>query len=98
MHATKSKAQGLHLDQTELWINPVNPQHLALGNDGGFYVSYDKGESWMHYNNIPTGEFYDIAIDPSTNIIYQIPGNTFGLTRGMVAMDVLHKSIQKRII
>lgn len=70
MHATKSLAQGLHLDQCELWINPENPDHLALGNDGGFYVSYDKGLSWMHYNNIPTGEFYDIALDPSTNLIY----------------------------
>ena len=69
-HSTKSLAQGLHLDQCELWINPANPQHLALGNDGGFYVSYDKGLSWMHFNNIPAGEFYDIAIDPSSNLIY----------------------------
>jgi photosystem II stability/assembly factor-like uncharacterized protein len=70
LHATKSQAQGLHLDQCELWINPKNPNHLALGNDGGFYVSYDKGLTWMHYNNIPTGEFYDLTIDPSTNLIY----------------------------
>ena len=69
-HATNSRAQGLHLDQCELWINPENPQHLALGNDGGFYVSYDKGISWIHYNNNPTGEFYDITIDPSSNLIY----------------------------
>jgi photosystem II stability/assembly factor-like uncharacterized protein len=65
-----SFAQGLHLDQCELWINSYNPNHLALGNDGGFYVSYDKGDSWMHYNNIPVGEFYDITIDTSTNTIY----------------------------
>lgn len=69
-HTTKSLAQGLHLDQCELWINPENPQHLALGNDGGFYVSYDKGLSWMHYNNIPTGEFYDLTIDLSSHFIY----------------------------
>jgi photosystem II stability/assembly factor-like uncharacterized protein len=69
-HATPSLAQGLHLDQCELWINPDNPNHLALGNDGGFYVSYDKGAAWMHYNNLPTGEFYDITIDPSTHMIY----------------------------
>jgi len=58
-----SAAKFLHLDHCELWINPKNPNHLALGNDGGLYVSYDKGKSWMHYNNIPTGEFYDITID-----------------------------------
>ncbi len=67
---TQSLAQGLHLDQCELWINPTNPNHLALGNDGGFYVSYDKGLSWVHYNNIPTGEFYDITIDQSEYLIY----------------------------
>jgi Sortilin, neurotensin receptor 3, len=69
-HMTQSLAQGLHLDHTELWINPNNPNHLALGNDGGFYVSYDKGLSWVHYNNIPTGEFYDITIDQSDYTIY----------------------------
>lgn len=67
---TPSLAQGLHLDQCELWINPTNPNHLALGNDGGYYVSYDKGLSWIHYNNIPTGEFYDITIDQSDYTIY----------------------------
>jgi photosystem II stability/assembly factor-like uncharacterized protein len=67
---TPSLAQGLHLDQCELWINPTNPNHLALGNDGGFYVSYDKGLSWIHYNNIPTGEFYDITIDQADYKIY----------------------------
>jgi photosystem II stability/assembly factor-like uncharacterized protein len=65
-----SLAQGLHLDQTELWINPNNPNHLALGNDGGFYVSYDKGVTWMHYNSMPTGEFYDISIDQADYTIY----------------------------
>ena len=69
-HMTQSMAQGLHLDQSELWINPTNPNHIALGNDGGFYVSYDKGLSWVHYNNIPTGEFYDITIDKSNYTIY----------------------------
>jgi hypothetical protein len=65
-----SLAQGLHLDHSELWINPNNPNHLAVGNDGGLYVSYDKGLSWMHYNNIPTGEFYDLTIDQTHGVVY----------------------------
>ena len=63
-------AKGFHLDQCELWIDPNNPQHIAAGNDGGFYVSYDKGLSWLHYNNIPVGEFYDITIDQKNYMIY----------------------------
>ena len=83
-HVTKSLAQGLHLDQCELWINPDNPNHLALGNDGGFYLSYDKGLSWMHYNNIPAGEFYDITVDQTSGLIYggtQDDATVFGPSR-----------------
>ncbi|MCB0600111.1 MAG: hypothetical protein KDC28_02745 [Saprospiraceae bacterium] len=69
-HMNPSAAQGLHLDQCELWINPENPSHLALGNDGGFYVSYDAGESWTHFNNLPVGEFYDLTIDQKRSVIY----------------------------
>ncbi len=62
-HLFPNASEFLHLDHCELWINPLNPDHLALGNDGGFFVSYDKGKSWMHYNNLPAGEFYDISVD-----------------------------------
>ena len=62
-HIQPSPAQTLHLDHCELWINPDNPNHIAVGNDGGLYVSYDKGNNWLHHNNIPTGEFYDITVD-----------------------------------
>ena len=62
-HFSPSVAQTLHLDHCEMWINPRNPNHLALGNDGGLYISYDRGDTWMHYNNIPVGEFYDVTTD-----------------------------------
>ncbi len=73
-HLQPSRAQGLHLDHCELWINPVNPKHLLLGNDGGCYQSYDGGESWLHLNNIPAGEFYDITLDNEEP--YRIFGGT----------------------
>lgn len=62
-HFFPNQAEVLHLDHCEMWINPLNPDNLALGNDGGLYISYDKGKSWMHHNNIPAGEFYDISVD-----------------------------------
>jgi len=74
-HMFPSVAESLHLDQCELWINHKNPYHMALGNDGGLYVTYDKGRSWMHYNNIPAGEFYDITCD------YQKPYKIYGGTQ-----------------
>ena len=69
-----SQAKGLHLDHCELWINPKNSNHIAVGNDGGLFVSFDKGESWLHYNNLPTGEFYDIELD--NKVPYNIYGGT----------------------
>lgn len=62
-HHNPSRAVPLHLDHCEMWINPLNPSQILLGNDGGLYVSYDKGKNWRHYNNIPAGEFYDISVD-----------------------------------
>lgn len=73
-HLNPNPAQTLHLDHCELWINPHNPNELLLGNDGGVYHSYDNGSAWHHLNNIPTGEFYDIAIDSEQP--YTIYGGT----------------------
>ncbi len=63
-------ASGFHLDQCSLWIDPNDPHHLASGNDGGLYISFDSGSSWFHHNNIPTGEFYDIFVDQKQQLIY----------------------------
>ncbi len=71
-HIFPSPAVPFHLDHCDIWINPLNPEELAAGNDGGFYYSYNKGKSWMHYNNIPTGEFYDISVDN------QVPYHVYG--------------------
>ncbi len=73
-HLHPSPAQTLHLDHCEMWINPINPNQIVLGNDGGVYHSYDKGNTWLHLNNIPTGEFYDITLDNQTP--YNIYGGT----------------------
>jgi hypothetical protein len=73
-HLNPSPAQTLHLDHCEMWINPNNPNELVLANDGGVYKSYDKGSSWLHFNNIPTGEFYDIEVDNKKP--YNIYGGT----------------------
>lgn len=58
-----SPANYLHVDHHDMWINPGNPDHLILGNDGGVYISYDRSASWFHYNNIPVGEFYFVRTD-----------------------------------
>ncbi|MFC1629046.1 hypothetical protein ACFL3H_08035 [Gemmatimonadota bacterium] len=73
-HLFPNPSDMLHLDNCEMWIDPLNPDRLLLGNDGGFFVSYDRAETWMHYNNIPAGEFYDIAVD--NRYPYRVYGGT----------------------
>lgn len=63
---------GVHGDHHALWIDPANPKHLVLGNDGGVYVSYDGSVTWDKVNNIPIGQFYGIGVDMAT------PYNIYG--------------------
>jgi photosystem II stability/assembly factor-like uncharacterized protein len=61
--ATENLAKGAHGDHHALWIDPRDSDHLLLGNDGGFYFSHDRGASWEHLRNIPTAQFYAVAVD-----------------------------------
>ena len=54
---------GMHLDVHDIWIDPEHPDRVLLGNDGGLYVSWDRGETWLHLNNLPIAEFYRIHLD-----------------------------------
>ncbi len=61
-----TKAPAVHLDNHDLWIDPAHPSHLLLGTDGGLYASYDRGETWRHYDNLPVAEFYAISLDDAS--------------------------------
>lgn len=56
-------AEGIHVDHHALWINPANPDHMIMGNDGGFHMTYDGARTWSFLNNIPIAQYYVIAID-----------------------------------
>ncbi len=53
----------VHADHQAMWIDPKDPEHLLLGNDGGLYMSYDGGIAWNHINNIAAGQFYTVNYD-----------------------------------
>jgi photosystem II stability/assembly factor-like uncharacterized protein len=55
--------RGPHVDHHALWINPENTDHLILGNDGGVYVSLDRGDTWDFSPNLPVSQFYAVAVD-----------------------------------
>jgi photosystem II stability/assembly factor-like uncharacterized protein len=52
-----------HGDHHALWIDPINPQRLINGNDGGATISVDAGKSWSTQYNQPTAQFYHVTAD-----------------------------------
>ncbi|MEQ9398680.1 MAG: hypothetical protein RJQ04_05880 [Longimicrobiales bacterium] len=52
-----------HSDHHDMWINPLHPEIILNGNDGGATVSFDGGEHWSTQLNQPTAEFYNVAVD-----------------------------------
>ncbi|MFO0841074.1 MAG: hypothetical protein U0797_01575 [Gemmataceae bacterium] len=56
-------AKGVHVDHHDLWINPADPRHLVLGNDGGLYQSRDGGSTWTPIDNLPISQFYAACVD-----------------------------------
>jgi photosystem II stability/assembly factor-like uncharacterized protein len=59
-------AANIHGDHHALWIDPLNPDRLINGNDGGFHFSPDGGETWEFSNTVPLAQFYQIAADNRT--------------------------------
>jgi len=62
----------VHVDHHAMWINPVNPNNIILGTDGGVYISYDSGKNWDLSEPLPLGQYYKIEYDN------QIPYNIYG--------------------
>jgi len=56
----------VHVDHHALWINPRDPKHLVLGNDGGLYYSRSGGADWSAIRNLPISQFYAITADRQT--------------------------------
>jgi photosystem II stability/assembly factor-like uncharacterized protein len=80
VHLLPHDIRVMHLDMHEMWIDPEKPDRLLLGNDGGFYCSYDRGITWLHLNNLPIGEFYAISVDNAD------PYNIYGGTQDDAAL------------
>jgi len=52
-----------HPDHHAMWIDPDDPRHIWLGNDGGAYESRDRGGSWRFVANLPLAQLYHVRSD-----------------------------------
>ena len=51
-----------HSDNHALWIDPSDSDHMLAGTDAGLYETFDLGESWRHFPNMPISQFYKVAL------------------------------------
>jgi photosystem II stability/assembly factor-like uncharacterized protein len=50
-------------DYHTIWINPENPDIIALGVDQGATISVNGGQTWSSWYNQPTAQFYHVITD-----------------------------------
>ncbi len=59
-------------DNHALWIDPDNRDHMLLGYDYGFAMSFDSGANWQHLDNLSMAQIYAIGVD------MEYPYNVYG--------------------
>jgi len=64
-----------HIDNHCLWIDPANPLHHMEGTDGGVYETFDRGQTWRIFPNLPVTQFYKVSVD-NAEPFYNIMGGT----------------------
>ena len=80
--------RGMHGDHHGLWVDPENSSYLVNVNDGGAYVSYDKGKNWRSFiDRMPTTQFFDIAYDMDTPFRVYGSVQDYGSYRGVIDLS-----------
>ena len=59
-------------DSHDMWIDPLLPDRMIVGHDGGVSVSTDRGASWWR-PRLPIAQMYHVNTD--TRIPYSVYGN-----------------------
>ena len=59
-------AERIHVDHHAMWVNPANPKHLVIGNDGGVSISHDRSATWAWMPNLLGAQSYHVEFDMQT--------------------------------
>jgi len=59
-------------DNHDMWIDPSNPDRMAIANDPGVSISTTRGRTWMRVQ-LPIAQMYHVTVD--RRIPYYVYGN-----------------------
>ncbi len=61
----------VHVDHHAFWTHP-DGRTIITGNDGGVFISRNRGGSWRFVENLSLAQFYHISVDN------EVPFNVYG--------------------
>jgi hypothetical protein len=64
-----------HVDNHSVWIDPDDVDHLLIGSDGGLFETFDRGQTYKWFSNLPLGQFYRVDVDNAWPF-YNVLGGT----------------------
>ncbi|MES1227466.1 MAG: glycosyl hydrolase, partial [Armatimonadota bacterium] len=53
----------VHVDHHAIWVDPLDSEHILIGEDGGVGQSRDMGKTWDMLDGLRIGQFYAVAFD-----------------------------------
>lgn len=59
-------------DHHDMWIDPTNPNRMAVAHDGGVSISVNRGRTWERFQ-LPIAQMYHVEVDNA--IPYNVMGN-----------------------
>jgi len=64
--SARNATVGIHVDHHAMWIDPGDPNHFIVGNDGGVAQTWDRGGNYDVLNTFALGQFYEVSYNMAT--------------------------------